>query len=390
MAPIPRVRIAPPFLSAVLAAMSGLACGPPAAAQMAQAVQIGTFDRPVYVAVAPGERRLLFIVEQGGRVRVMRGNATLARAFLDISDIVRAPGDAGAGGEQGLFSIAFAPDYAATRRFYVAFTNQRGALEIGEFRRSAGDAARAIRASRRMVITIPHPGAQNHNGGQLQFGPDGLLYISTGDGGNAPAGETSRSLRSLLGKILRIDPRPQGSRPYRVPSDNPFRGEGRGEIFAYGLRNPWRFSFDGQRIAIADVGAARREEVNFLRLTNASGANFGWPQYEGNLLLDNSRPGPDPPVFPMFSYAHSAGRCAIIGGFVARDPGLPRLMGRYLYGDLCTGQVRSFIPDVAGQVARNDRAVGVTLPGLTGFGLGHGGKLYLTQTSGAVSRLAPP
>ena len=164
----------------------------------------------------------------------------------------------------------------------------------------------------------------------------------------------------------------------------------RGEIFAYGLRNPWRFAFDGNRMIIADVGQGQREEVNFLRTKDVAGANFGWPQFEGDIVFDNTRPGPDPPTFPMFTYDHSGGRCAIIGGYVVHDPNLPALRDRYLYADLCTGEVRSFRANVGAQKAVGDRPAGVVLPSLSGFGLGSQGQLYIAQITGNVSRLAPP
>ncbi|MPZ55122.1 MAG: glucose dehydrogenase [Rhizobiales bacterium] len=361
---------------------------PVQAAPDAGVVHIGTFDRPVYVTVAPGRPQNLFVVEQPGRIQILRNEVRLARPFLDLTDIVLS-----GSGEQGLLSVAFPPDYDSTGRFYVAFNNSDGDIEIDEFMRSAGRPVRADFASRRVVLVIPHRGASNHNGGQLQFGPeDGLLYISTGDGGNlSPRGEPARKLNNLLGKILRIDPRQRGSKAYRVPRSNPFVvGPGRGEIFAYGLRNPWRFSFDGKRIAIADVGQGRREEVNVLRTKAAAGVNFGWPQFEGDVVFDNDRPGPHPATFPILTYDHDGGGCAVIGGYVVHDPDIPSLNGRYLYGDACIGDVRSFIPKVPAQQARHDRATGINLPGLGSFGQGFNGRIYLAQTGGGVWRLIPP
>lgn len=356
----------------------------------ARLVFLGTFENPTYVSVAPGEPDLLFIVERPGAIRLLRKEHRLPLPFLDIRNLVRGPPDVGAGGEQGLFSMAFAPDYAQTRRFYVAFTNNNGDIEIDEFRRSPNP-ERANPNTRRILLTIPHPGAQNHNGGQLHFGPDGFLYISTGDGAISPPGENARKLNNLLGKILRINPLPGGARPYGIPGSNPFVGQaGRDEIFAYGLRNPWRFSFDGTRIAIADVGQTRQEEVNFLPLADARGANFGWPQYEGKLVFDDMRRGPDPATFPMFVYNHNAGRCAIIGGYVVHNANLPALDRRYIYGDACTGEVRSFFPRVGTQEAVGDRAAGITLPGLSSFGQGFHGRIYTAQINGRVNRLAPP
>jgi glucose/arabinose dehydrogenase len=356
-----------------------------------RAVTIDNFANPVQVATAPSSRRLLFVVERPGRIQVLRDEIRLSRPFLDIRDIVRGSPDPGAGGEQGLLSVAFAPDYAESRRFYVLFTNNNGDVEINEFRRSTTSAVRADRASRRVLLVIPHPGAQNHNGGQLHFGPGGLLFISTGDGGGVqPLGENARRLGSLLGKILRISPLPAGARPYGIPASNPFVGRpGRDEIFAYGLRNPWRFSFDGHRLAIGDVGQSRREEINFLWLGDARGVNFGWPQYEGELVFDSSRPGPDPATFPILTYSHAGGRCTVIGGYVVRDPSLPALTGRYLYADFCTGEVRSFRPRIATQEAVGDEPAGLALPQLTSFGQGFDGQIYFTQLGGRVSRLEP-
>ncbi len=357
----------------------------------ARVVSLGNFDSPTYVTVAPGEPDLVFVVERSGVIRLLRNEEPVGQPFLDIRNLVFGPPDGG-GSEQGLLSIAFPANYQQTRRFYAAFTRNNGAIEISEFRRNAANRFRADAGTRRLLLTIPHSGASNHNGGQLQFGPDGFLYISTGDGGNlSPPGEPARDLNSLLGKILRINPLPQGTRPYGIPPSNPFVGEaGRNEIFAYGLRNPWRFSFDGNRIAIADVGQDSREEVNFLQIPAASGVNFGWPQFEGNVVFDNSRPGPHPAKRPMFVYAHSGNVCAIIGGHVVHSAALPALNGRYIYGDLCTGRIFSFVPNVATQKAEDHRSAQIILPGLSSFGQGFNGRVYTTQINGQVSRLAPP
>jgi glucose/arabinose dehydrogenase len=375
---------------ALVALAAAIAC-PIAPAAALEAVPIGAFASPVYVAVAPGQPRLLFVVEQRGQIQVLRDEVRLGAPFLDIMNLVRSPDEDGGGNEQGLLSVAFPPDYAESGRFYVAFTNNDGDIEIDEFQRSAANAARADRSTRRILLVIPHPGATNHNGGQLQFGPeDGLLYISTGDGGNVnPRGEAARKLNNLLGKILRINPLPTASRPYRIPPDNPFVGlPGRDEIFAYGLRNPWRFSFDGARIAIGDVGQQAWEEINFLATRDAAGVNFGWPQYEGNVEFRPEAPGSHPPTFPMFVYPQNP-RCAVVAGYVVRDPNLPALKGRFIYGDFCTGEIRSFIPRVNHQRADDDQTVGITLQGLSGFGKGHNGQIYFARRSGAVLRLAP-
>jgi glucose/arabinose dehydrogenase len=378
--------LAAPLALAILALATALAPATRSQRLAYEAVPVGSFDAPVHVAVAPGEPRFLFVVERAGRVRLLRDEAPLARPFLDISDIVLSkPEDPAAGGEQGMFSIAFAPDYEQSRRFYVVYTNQDGDIEVDEFLRSAEHRGRADPASRRTVIVIEHREALNHYGGQLTFGPDArLLYISVGDGGRVlPLGKYARDLESLLGKILRIDPRPHGGQAYRVPASNPYVGvPGRDEIFAYGLRNPWRFSIDGGRIAIGDVGRAREEEVDFLRLRDAAGVNFGWPEYEGNLPFDPSQPGPDPPTFPIHTYSHEAGRCAITGGFVIRDEGLPELQGRYAYADLCTGEIRTLHPRLSPPGASGDMPLGVTAPMLASFGEGFGGQIYFSELSG--------
>ena len=352
----------------------------------ASLVPLGSFVAPTYVGVAPGEPELLFVVEQIGRIVVLQNEVKVSQHFLNISDLVRQGDD-----ERGLFSVAFAPDYQSSGRFYVTFTNKSEELELNEFRRMGNNPLRAARDTRRILIKIPPPFAENHYGGQLQFGPDGYLYWSTGDGGVAdPRGENARRLSSLQGKILRINPLPSANKPYTIPPENPYVGlHGLDEIFAYGLRNPWRFSFDGGRIIIADVGHASKEEINFLRITDARGANFGWPAFEGNEPF-GGLPGRAPPTFPMHTYVHSGPCNSVIGGYVVRDPTLTALFGRYLYGDLCTGELRSFVGRVADQEARDDKPIGLIVPWLTSFGKGFNGTLYVAQRYGPVSRLAPP
>ena len=383
--------MAPPRLLRGLVAALLLAVVP-TGAEALQAVAIGgPFASPIYVAVAPGQPQLVFVVERRGVIQVLQNEVKRPIPFLDISAIVLGPPDTGAGGEEGLLSMAFAPDYATSGRFYVAVVNRNGNVEIDEFRRAAGSAFLADPATRRIVLGIFHRGATNHNGGQLQFGPDGYLYISVGDGGNVqPIGEAARNIWLPLGKILRIRPLQSGSLSFTVPATNPFVGrDGNDAVYAYGLRNPWRFSFDGFVIIIADVGQTQREEVNVIGLASAKGANFGWPQYEAELSFDPTRPGPHPPKFPVFKYDHSSGGCAVVGGYVVRDASLPGLVGRYLYGDTCTGALWSFALNAA---ALDDQPTGVSLPGLSSFGQGFGGQLYAAVISGlggAVYRLEP-
>jgi glucose/arabinose dehydrogenase len=384
-------RIALATVATGIAALGGLAASGPAAlagAGRLELHEIGTFQDPVYVDGAPGFHRLLFVVEQPGRISVLRSGHRLAHPFLDLRGRVNWDG-----GERGLLSVAFPPDYKRSRRFYVYYTNEAGDNEVDEFKRARNDPARALPSSRRRVLDIPHPGEANHNGGQLQFGPDGYLYIGTGDGGGAgDSGDNARHLDVLLGKILRIDPRRRGDRAYTVPAGNPFIGDrgARPEIYAYGLRNPWRFSFDRRRgaIVIGDVGQSHEEEVDYVTVRDARGANFGWPEYEGNSISDPNRPDPNPdpprPTFPILTYTHSEG-CAIVGGYVVHDPGLPALDGRYLYSDLCSGEIRSVLPHPGR--ASQDRSTELDLRTPTSFGVGRRGHVYVASLAGPVYRL---
>ena len=362
--------------------LAGSFASPLRADPAASLVPLGNFVKPIYVAVAPGEPELLFVVEQIGRIFVLQNEVKVSQPFLNITDLVKVSDN-----EQGLLSVAFAPDYPSSGRFYVAFTNKIGDLELNEFRRMGNDPLRAARATRRILIKIPPSVSEGHYGGQLHFGPGGYLYWSIGDGwvsSNAPR------LNNFFGKILRINPLPSGNRPYTIPPDNPFVGlHGHDEIFAYGLRNPWRFSFDGGRIIIADVGHGYQEEINFLRIADARGANFGWPAFQGNEPFGGVH-GRDPPTFPMHTYAHSGECNAVVGGYVVRDPTLTALFGRYIYGDYCTGELRSFRGNVAAQEARDDKPIGLIVEELTSFGQGFNGTLYVAQNYGPVSRLAPP
>ncbi len=376
------IRISATFVAAVAGAALAL-CGASNLANAFSLVSLGTFSSPVDIRVAPGQPALLYIVEKPGRIVILNNEVPRATPFLDIQNIVLNEG------ERGLLSVAFAPDYAVSRRFYVLFVNNAGNVEVDEFMRSATNEFRAAPGSRRVLLRIPHPDASNHNGGQLHFRPDGLLFISIGDGGGTPtAGDPARRLNSLLGKILRINPLPGGGKAYQIPSTNPYVGvAGRDEIYAYGLRNPWRFSLAGNVMAIGDVGQGQQEEVNIRTLASVRGSNFGWPQYEGN-RLHTGMPGPDPPKFPIFTYNHRSGGCAIVGGYIVRDVQLPTLNGRYMYGDFCTGDIRSFVFDAKAQTVSGDASVGVNVPGLTTFGRGKGGQVYLAGGS-TVYRLEP-
>jgi glucose/arabinose dehydrogenase len=356
----------------------------PAASRVVRLARIGSFDAPLYVTSPPGDLRREFVVEQGGRIMVVRGGRKLARPFLDITRKVRS------GGEQGLLSMAFAPDYASSGRFYVDYTDVNGDTRVVEYQRAGADRANPRSARQVLFVKQPQP---NHNGGLVLFGPDGLMYLGLGDGGaeGDPHGAhgNGQALRTLLGKILRIDPRPSGSEPYTVPASNPFVGRAgvRPEIYSYGLRNPWRFSFDRSTgdMTIADVGQDAVEEVDFMRQGRAAGANFGWRVFEGrsHYFAGESAPGA---VFPVMQRFHSKGNCSITGGVIVRDPQLAALRGRYVFGDYCKGVIETAVLS-AGR-ARAQRSTGLMVPQLTSFGEDARGRVYATSGAGPVYRLA--
>ena len=345
--------------------------------------RIGRFRSPVFVTSPPGDRRRLFVVEQAGRVRVMVGGRLRSAPFLDIRSQVTA------GSEQGLLSLAFAPDYASSGRFYVYFTDNAGDQRVVEYKRRSS--TRADAGSARLVLRMADDEG-NHNGGLLLFGPDKHLYIGTGDGGGAGdqhgARGNAQNLGSLLGKLLRIDPAADGGRPYTVPSDNPFVGRNgaRGEIYSYGLRNPWRFSFDRRTgdLSIGDVGQNEIEEIDFVRRGKGRGANFGWRPFEGRSRYapGESAPGHVPPVITR---SHGQGWCSITGGVVVRDPKLPGLAGRYVFGDFCEGRILS--ARLSTGRARSVRATSLSVDSLSSFGEDARGRVYAMSLSGRVYRL---
>ena len=343
----------------------------------AKLAALGEFEQPLYVTQPPGSEDL-YVVEKGGRVKVVRDGDTLAAPFLDLGDKVSTYS------EEGLLSIAFAPDFEDSRLVYVYYSDSGENERVSEFRAPSDE--RVDPGSEREVLVMDDF-APNHNGGQLQFGPDGYLYIGTGDGGfEEDLRRTGQDLSTLLGKLLRIEPC-SCKAGYRVPPDNPFVGrEGaRPEIYAYGLRNPWRFSFDRNTgaLSIGDVGQNAFEEVDYLPEGEGLGANFGWSAYEGDARFnqDQSAPGQVPPVL---TYSRDRG-CSVTGGYVVRDRGLPSLYGRYLYGDYCSGELRSFVPTASG--ARNDRSLGLNVPDLSSFGEDASGHVYATSLDGQIFRL---
>ncbi len=374
----------------VVALLAPALVAPASAAAFAPvATELGSFALPTYVTAAPGDSTGLYVVERAGRIKLLRGGVT--KTFLDASaqvDIVH---------ERGMLSVAFAPDYAASGLLYTYETELPAVAggssdnHVVEWRRDPSDPDRVDPASEREVLTIPHPGQNNHNGGQLQFGPDGRLWIASGDGGGTgDPNHLAQNRNDLRGKLLRIDPRPVGGDAYGIPPDNPFVGiaGAKPEVWAYGLRNPWRFSFDRttQDLWIADVGQDTTEELDLA--TKASGwepgANDGWSCREGLAAYSGAPAGCPSLGFtdPVMTYPHENGRCAITGGYVVRADDLPSWTGRYLFSDYCDGIVRA--RDVAGTV----QPVGLALANPVSFGEDGCGHLYAVGNGGKVWRLS--
>lgn len=377
----------------------------PAAPSLTATRIVDGLDRPVAFVQNPADATMQVIVEQSGRIRVLKDGALAAADFLDLREQVAAAG------EQGLLGAAFAPDYAASGRVFVYFTNRAGDSVVARFRRSAADPLRADAASRfdlrwpdgERVIRQPYT---NHNGGQLAFGPDGFLYVGLGDGGsgNDPLNNAQNPM-SLLGKMLRIDVSVPDSDPegYDVPSSNPFAGQAgvRGEIWALGLRNPWRWSFDDPRLGgtgallLGDVGQERWEEIDY-QPPGTGGRNYGWRNREGaHDNVTSAAPMLAPLVEPLFEYAHGTGR-TVIGGYVYRGKALGTGMrGRYLFADFVTSRVWSiavtFDPRTneatASDLVEHTAELGSAAVSPSSFGADASGELYLVSYNGSIARL---
>jgi glucose/arabinose dehydrogenase len=361
--------------------------GPVAGARTAKAssglrlVKLGVFRLPTYAAGPPGDPHRLFVVEKAGRIILLVRGHRESQPFLDISSLVGSSGN-----EQGLLSMAFEPDYARSGRFYVYYTDTAGDVRVVEYDRSAQNPNVANAGSAKLVLAVSHHRFFNHNGGQLQFGPDHDLYVGVGDGGseNDPLNR-GQNTDVLLGKLLRISPKLSGG--YSIPGGNPFAGTSgrRPEIWAYGLRNPWRFSFDRRTgdLVIGDVGQDQQEEVDFALRGTGAGANYGWSIWEGTR---REKPGRAPnAVFPVLVKPHTQAYCAIIGGYVVRDRGLGSLYGRYLYGDNCKAQISS-VKLTRGH-ATGDRFTGLSVAELSAFGQDTLGRIYAVSLAGPVYRI---
>jgi glucose/arabinose dehydrogenase len=346
-------------------------------------VRLGSFEQPVAVTGAPGDSSRVFVVQRAGSVALLLHGRAQSHPFLDLAGSVYSQG----GDEEGLLGLAFPADYARSGLFYVDYTVQGGDIEVVQYKRSASSANLADPASARLVLRIEHHEFSNHNGGQLAFGPEGDLYVGVGDGGSEgdPHGN-GQNTDTLLGKILRIAPSAAGG--YTIPSGNPFAGQAgrRAEVWAYGLRNPWRFSFDratGDMI-VGDVGQDQQEEIDFIPAGSGAGANYGWSVWEGNR---RNKSGQAPhAVFPALTLSHGDGYCAIIGGYVVRDRSLPSLYGRYLFGDFCRPQIESV--KLGRGHASAPRASGLQVSALSSLGQDASGHIYLSSLDGPVYRIA--
>ena len=329
-----------------------------------------TFTKPVYLTAAPGDASRLFVVEKTGKIVIVQNGARLAKPFLDITSKVST------GGEQGLLSMAFDPQYASNGRFYVDYTNVNGDTRVVRYAVSKGDPNVANAGSARTVLSVHQP-YSNHNGGQLQFGPDGRLYVGLGDGGSeGDPNHYGQNRATLLSKILRLN---VSVSPVKV------------QKYAMGLRNPWRFSFDARTGAlwIGDVGQDKWEEVDYLRPGAPAGANFGWSAYEGTHVYNSAIAASvkkSSLTWPVTQYSHSVGN-AVTGGYVYRGTAIPALRGFYIFADFASGRVwamkgpggaRSALSGADGQVSQ-----------ISSFGQDASGELYVVSLAGSVSKIVP-
>lgn len=350
---------------------------------------VSGLSRPLFVTAPPGDLQRLFVLEQDGRVRIVKGKTLVAKPFLEIAGLTRSPGSGG-GWEQGLLGMAFHPRYAENGVFFIYHTDRTGKNNlIVRYLRSPAHADLADPASRRVILTIPHPRYANHNGGMLAFAPDdGHLYAGTGDGGaGCDPDNHAQDPGSLLGKLLRID---VDAEPPKV------------EVWTLGLRNPWRFAFDRETfdLYIADVGQDKWEEVDVLPAPRARGANFGWDVFEGahcpNPSCSERQPctGLDAKP-PVLEYSHKGGACSITGGPVYRGCLMPDLRGTYFYADFCSAFIRSFRM-IEGEAREAKDRTAELAPGgkrrletITSFGEDARGEIYIVDQDGEIFRIVP-
>ena len=349
---------------------------------------VGGLTSPIGISTAPGDPRL-FVIGQAGQVFIVSGGK-ITGTFLNIA------GRISCCGERGLLGLAFHPNYATNGRFFVRYTDKSGNVQISEFHVSA-DPAKADPSTEKRLVTIPHPSFANHNGGRIEFGLAGFLYIGTGDGGSGgDPNDHGQALNTLLGKLLRIDvDHPASGKPYGIPADNPFVGHAGAlpEIYAFGLRNPYSFSFDRETgdLWIGDVGQDKYEEIDRATVADGrgNGANFGWSVMEANHCYKPSsdcvREGLTLPIAEYFHGAGDATGCAVIGGYVYRGSVHPELVGRYFFGDECSGLIWDVT--AAGPNPQTPQMLLSSSLNIDGWGQGSDGELYLVAANGTLYQL---
>jgi glucose/arabinose dehydrogenase len=357
------------LVAAAAAALPGAACGSGQRAQLHLRLVVSGLDSPTFVGAPRSESGRLYVVEQPGVIRVLANGRLRSRPFLDIRNLVRS------GGEQGLLSVAFHPSYAKNHRFFVYFNDKTGDVRVFEFR---SNGTVGLPGTAKSLLRVPHRQYDNHDGGQLQFGPDGRLYAGTGDGGSGgDPNNHSQNLGSRLGKLLRL---------------NVNKGGAKWQIAGYGLRNPWRFSWDRatRDLYIGDVGQGEWEEVDVRTPAQQRGLNnYGWRVWEGRARYTSDQ-AVNPRgrlVFPIAVYSHRNGDCSIDGGYVYRGKAVPAARGRYFYGDYCTGRIWS-LRAVHGKL-RGKRLESFQVGSLSSFGEDAAGELYAVSLDGKVYRLVP-
>jgi glucose/arabinose dehydrogenase len=362
-----------PLLAGALLCLTPIACSADEPALPVELVPVAEgLERPVFITDAGDGSGRLFIIEQPGRILVLQDGELAEESFLDIVDQVESGGN-----EQGLLGLAFHPDFETNGRFFVNYTRaEDGATVVSEMEAAAGAGADA--ASERVLMTIPQP-YSNHNGGMIAFGPDGFLYIGTGDGGSGgDPGNRAQNPDDLLGKMLRIDV--DGGEPYGIPQDNPYAaGGGRPEIYAIGLRNPWRFSFDPESgdLYAGDVGQNAIEEVDIVE----RGGNYGWRLMEGTACYEpSSGCERSELIMPITEYEHGGWRCSVTGGYVYRGSAAPELAGAYVFGDYCSGEILIWRDGEQSVLAETDMEI-------ASFGEDADGELYVLDLGGAVYRM---
>jgi glucose/arabinose dehydrogenase len=356
-----------------------------------QLVEVATgFSRPLYMTNAGDGSGRLFVVDQLGRIWIVSNGVILTPPFLDVSGLISREALGDSYTERGLLGLAFHPKYAENGVFFINYTDLDGNTVVSRYTVSAEDPNVADATSAEPILYVTQP-FRNHNGGHMAFGPDGYLYIAFGDGGSGgdPQGN-GQNLSALLGKILRLDVDVAAGEGYAIPDTNPFAGSdsARPEIWAWGFRNPWRFSFDRATgdLYIGDVGQGEWEEINFQPASSVGGENYGWNAYEGTHEFSGDSPASDV-VMPVAEYSHNSGGCSVTGGYVYRGASLPALQGTYFYGDWCSGTIWAMQQDAAG----NWQAVVSLESGrsISSFGEDEAGELYLVDYDGALLRFEP-